>query len=103
MTNVADGSLGAPAPVVSVYAVTLFGNPLPADDTRYVPAAPPQFLLLTDPSANQIYRIDSGSPWTAGAPFNAGAISLNSLDLTTGISTPVVTGMKAPHGLLFVK
>jgi len=101
--SVADASLGAAAPVVKNLSVTLFGNPLPADDTRFVPAVAPQFLLLTDSSANQTYRIDSAAAWTAGNAFDAGAISLNSLNMATGIATPVVTGMKAPHGLLFVK
>jgi hypothetical protein len=101
--SVADASLGAPAPVASLLHVTLFGNPLPADDTRFVPAVAPQFLLVTDSSSNQIYRIDSAAAWAAGKAFDAGAISVNSLDMLTGIATPIVTGMKAPHGLLFVK
>jgi hypothetical protein len=101
--SVADASLGAPAPVVNVLHVTLYGNPLPADDTRFVPAVAPQFLLVTDPSANQTYRIDSAAAWTAGAAFDAGAISVNKLNMATGVATPIVTGMKAPHGLLFVK
>lgn len=101
-TNKADGSLGVASPAIEILGVTLFGNPLPADDVRYVPTAPPQFLLVTDPSANQIYKITAPAGWPVGGVFDAGALSVNSLNTVSGLATPIVTGMKAPHGMLFV-
>jgi hypothetical protein len=90
------------AQTVSQLPLTLYGNAWPVDDTRWAPASS-AFLLLTDTKSGLIYRIDKSGGYAAGSAYSAGQGTLLQDDLTTGAMTPIITGLAAPHGLLFVK
>jgi hypothetical protein len=75
------------------------------DDTVFARGSG-QRLLVADPVTNAIYALQG--PFQAGAAY--GAISdfnsVDSIDLTTGVSTSITDGLlpanASPHGLLFV-
>ncbi len=85
--------------VVSYLPLTLNGVSQQVDDTRFAPSAP-SFLLDADVPANLIYRIDGTFP--SGSAFSSGQTAVLQLNLSTGVFTPVVSGMQAPHGAVFV-
>lgn len=86
---------------VSVLPLTLYGNPWPVDDTRWAPSGN-SFMLLSDNPAHLIYRITAASGFAAGTAYSAGQGTVLQLDPSTGVLTPVYTGMSNPHGLIFV-
>ena len=72
------------------------------DDTAFVNSSQ-GFLLFADKGLNTVYKLQKsafapGSAYTAadGGPF------VGTLDLTSGMITPVVTGLKGPGGIVFV-
>jgi hypothetical protein len=72
------------------------------DDTAFVTSSE-GFLLFADKGLNAVYALRKkafapGTAYTAadGGPF------VGSLDLTTGIVTPIVTGLVGPGGMVFV-
>jgi hypothetical protein len=72
------------------------------DDTAFVTSSE-GFLLFADKGLNAVYKISKnafvpGTAYTAadGGPF------VGALDMTTGVVTPIVTGVKNPGGMLFV-
>jgi hypothetical protein len=83
----------------------LSGNaamPVETDDTAFVTSSQ-GFILFADKGLNTVFKLTRtgfvpGSAYTAadGGPF------VGSLDLTSGIVTPVVTGIKSPGGLVYV-
>ena len=84
--------------------MTLYGNPWPLDDTRWAPASGNSFILLSDPPAQLIYRIDTSTgSYIPSAAYSAGQGTLLQLNATTGVLTPVYVGMNNPHGLIFVQ
>lgn len=90
-----------PGPGQTLSFLPLAGGVEQIDDTRFVPTTS-TYLLVTDTSGNLIYRIDA--PFNPGDAFSAatsppGVIKLNT---TSGAFTQIASGMKAPHGLLFV-
>jgi hypothetical protein len=87
----------------SVLNVTLYGNPWPLDDTRWSPASGTSFMLVTDPAAQLIYRIDNSAGFPASTAFSAGQGTLLQLSTTTGVLTPIYVGMNNPHGIVFVQ
>ncbi|NPT61087.1 hypothetical protein [Paraburkholderia elongata] len=86
---------------VSVLPLTLYGNAWPVDDTRWAPSGN-SFMLLADNSAQLVYRIDATAGFTAGTAYSAGQGTLLQVNTSTGVMTPMFTGMKTPHGLIFV-
>ncbi|HEV3425053.1 MAG TPA: hypothetical protein VG105_15000 [Paraburkholderia sp.] len=86
---------------VSVLPLTLYGNSWPVDDTRWAPSGN-SFMLLADNTAQLIYRIDATAGFTAGTAYSAGQGTVLQVNTSTGVMTPVYTGMKTPHGLIFV-
>ena len=61
------------------------------------------FILFADKSLNTVYRLGKkafapGAAYTAadGGPF------VGTIDMTSGIITPIVTGLGNPGGLVFV-
>ncbi|MBC8752342.1 MULTISPECIES: hypothetical protein [Paraburkholderia] len=86
---------------VSVLPLTLYGNSWPVDDTRWAPSGN-SFMLLSDNTAQMIYRIDATAGFTAGTAYSAGQGTLLTVNTSTGAMTPVFTGMNTPHGLIFV-
>jgi hypothetical protein len=72
------------------------------DDTVFVNSNQ-GFILFADKALNKVYKLTTsafapGSIYTAadGGPF------VGTLDLTTGIITPIVTGLGNPGGMVFV-
>lgn len=72
------------------------------DDTAFVTSSE-GFLLFADKGLNAVYTLSKkafapGSAYTAadGGPF------VGTLDLTTGVVTPIVTGLIGPGGMVFV-
>lgn len=76
--------------------------PVEVDDTAFVTSTQ-GFILFADKGLNTVFLLKKkafvpGTAYTAadGGPF-AGTI-----DLTTGVITPIVTGLKGPGGMVFV-
>jgi hypothetical protein len=76
--------------------------PVETDDTAFVTSTE-GFLIFADKGLNTVYTLkrnafSPGSAFTAadGGPF------VGTLDLTTGVVTPVVTGLKNPGGMMYV-
>jgi hypothetical protein len=72
------------------------------DDTAFVTSTK-GFLIFTDKGLNNVYLLQKnafspGSAYTAadGGPF------VGTLNLTTGVITPIVTGLSNPGGMMFV-
>jgi len=72
------------------------------DDTAFVTSTE-GFILFADKGLNTVFKLTKnafapGTAYTAadGGPF------VGTLDLTTGIITPIVTGLKNPGGMMFV-
>ncbi len=72
------------------------GNP---DDTVY-PTATRGFIYLADTGANIVYRL-SATGLTPGSVYVDVGNEFGSLDLSTGVVTPVFQGV-SPHGAQFV-
>ncbi|MGA8220355.1 MAG: hypothetical protein WB780_01790 [Candidatus Acidiferrales bacterium] len=76
--------------------------PVETDDTAFVTSTE-GFLIFADKGLNTVYTLrrnafSPGSAFTAadGGPF------VGTLDLTTGVITPVVTGLSNPGGMMYV-
>ena len=72
------------------------------DDTAFVTSSE-GFILFADKGLDAVYKISKkafapGTAYTAadGGPF------VGTLDLTTGVITPIVTGLQNPGGMVFV-
>ena len=96
-------NLGASSQSVSVLPVTLYGNPWPLDDTRWSPASGSSFMLLSDPPAQLIYRINASGGFPASTAYSSGQGTVLQANTTTGVLTPIYVGMNNPHGLIFVQ
>jgi hypothetical protein len=72
------------------------------DDTVF-PTAPSGTILVVDTKGDTIYAVKSEAFQPGGAYSASDSDSiLGKVDLSTGLVTPIVTGMKTPHGALFV-
>jgi hypothetical protein len=76
--------------------------PVEVDDTAFVTSTE-GFILFADKKLNSVFALKKkafapGTAYTAadGGPF------VGTIDLTTGVITPVVTGLGSPGGLVFV-
>jgi hypothetical protein len=72
------------------------------DDTVF-PTAPSGTILVVDTKAGIVYAVtsDAFQPGGAYSASDSDGI-LGKVDLSTGLVTPIVTGMQSPHGALFV-
>ena len=84
---------------VSFLALSAAGAATAVDDTRFVPKSQ-TYAVLADTPQNLIYRIDGG--FSAGDAYSAGPTAFSKLNVASGVLTPVVSGMKAPHGFAFI-
>jgi hypothetical protein len=73
----------------------LVGQP---DDTVFASGGN-QVLLVADTGANTVYALTG--PFQAGGAYGSIGNSVASIDLTTGVSTPLFNGV-SPHGLLLL-
>jgi hypothetical protein len=84
---------------VSYLPITLAGGLTALDDTRFGPSGQ-TFMLFTDTPKNYVYRVDAA--FSSGSAFSSAPTQVASLNLSTGVLTPIVSGLGAPHGLSFV-
>jgi hypothetical protein len=91
---------GTSTQAASVLPLTLNSQPWQVDDTRFVPTGKAPFMLVTDTPTNTIYRVDGY--FNAGDAYSNGEGDVLKLNTTTGVMTPVVSGLGSAHGMLFV-
>jgi hypothetical protein len=84
---------------VSYLPLTLAGGLTAVDDTRYVPSGQ-TFMLFTDTPKNYAYRVDAA--FSQGNAYSSAPTQVTSLNTSTGVLTPIVSGLGAPHGMIFV-
>jgi len=94
-------NLGTGTQSATVLLVSSLGNPVQLDDIRWAPASS-SFMLLTDGSAQLVYKITPSNVFNPGTVYAAANGMLMVLDPNTGVLTPLYTGMKSPKGILFV-
>lgn len=72
------------------------------DDTAFVTSSE-GFILFADKGLNKVYKL-SKKAFAPGAAYTAadGGSFVGTIDMTTGIITPIVTGLTNPGGLVFV-
>ena len=72
------------------------------DDTAFVTSSQ-GFLLFSDKGLNTVFAL-SKKAFIPGAAYTAadGGSFVGTIDLTTGVITPIVTGLTNPGGLVFV-
>ena len=72
------------------------------DDTAFVTSTE-GFILFADKGLNTVYKL-SRNAFSPGTAFTAadGGPFVGTLDFTTGVVTPIVTGLKGPGGMMFV-
>ena len=72
------------------------------DDTVF-PTSPSGTIFVVDTQGNTVYAVksDAFQPGGAYSASDSDGI-LGKVDLSTGLVSPIVTGMKSPHGALFV-
>jgi hypothetical protein len=84
---------------VSYLPIALAGGLTAVDDTRFVPSGQ-TFMLVTDTPKNYVYRVDAA--FSPGSAFSSAPTQVASLNLSTGVLMPIVSGLGAPHGLIFL-
>jgi hypothetical protein len=72
------------------------------DDTVF-PTAPGGTIFVVDTKGDTVYVIKSDA-YQPGGAYSASDSDgiLGKVDLSTGLVTPIVTGMQSPHGALFI-
>ena len=72
------------------------------DDTAFVTSTE-GFILFADKGLNTVYKL-SKKAFVPGTAFTAadGGPFVGTLDLTTGVVTPIVTGLNGPGGMMYV-
>jgi hypothetical protein len=83
---------------VTYLPLTLGGALTAVDDTRYV-VRNKTLMLFTDTPKNYVYRVDGA--FNPGSAFTSGPVQVANLNLNTGVLTPIVSGLGAPHGMIF--
>ena len=67
------------------------------------PTTPSGTIYVVDTKGNTVYAVKSDAFQPGGAYSASDSDSiLGKVDLSTGLVTPIVTGMQTPHGALFV-
>jgi hypothetical protein len=77
------------------------GNPVQVDDTVF-PNTRKGTIYFTDTGANIVYALTSGS-FDTTAGYSCSGPSVGTVDLSTGVYVPVVTGLNGSHGAVFVQ
>jgi hypothetical protein len=72
------------------------------DDTNFATSTQ-GFILFADKKLNAVYKVTANA-FAPGTAYTAadGASLVGTIDMTTGLITPVVTGLGSPGGLVFV-
>lgn len=88
-----------PSQTVSFLPLLLAGGPTAVDDTRYAPSSP-TFMLFSDTTKNVVYRVDGA--FASGSPYSSAPTQEARLNSSTGVLTPIVSGLGHPNGMIFV-
>jgi hypothetical protein len=91
-------------PTVGQLILTTATGPTTIDDTAF-PAHANDFLLVSDVSANKVYRIDAPLfGFEPGKPYSASDTEgfVAGLNLDNGFLVPIATGFQSNRGMLFV-
>jgi hypothetical protein len=77
--------------------------PVETDDTNFVTSSD-GFILFADKGLNTVYKL-SRPGFVPGTAFTAadGGPFVGTLDISSGVITPIVTGLMGPGGLVFVQ
>jgi hypothetical protein len=77
-------------------------TPVEVDDTAFVTSSE-GYVLFADKSLNTVFTLKKKA-FAPGTAFTAanGAKMVGTVDLTSGVITPIVTGLGGPGGLIFV-
>ena len=77
-------------------------NQITVDDTVF-PTAPAGTIFVVDTGGNTVYAVKSNA-YQPGGAYSASDSDgiLGKVDLSTGLVTPIVSGMQTPHGALFI-
>jgi len=72
------------------------------DDTAFITSTE-GFILFADKGLNTVYKL-SRNAFSPGTAFTAadGGPFVGTVDFTTGVVTPIVTGLSGPGGMMFV-
>ncbi|HTC62250.1 MAG TPA: hypothetical protein VK709_05365 [Candidatus Saccharimonadales bacterium] len=72
------------------------------DDTAFITSSE-GFILFADKGLNTVYKL-SKKAFSPGTAFTAadGGPFVGTLDFTSGVVTPIVTGLSGPGGMMFV-
>lgn len=84
------------------YEATGGATPVEVDDTAFVTSSQ-GYILFADKKLNTVYKVTK-SAFAPGAAYTAadGGPFVGTIDMTTGVITPIVTGIQGPGGLIFV-
>jgi hypothetical protein len=84
------------------YLATTGVTPVEVDDTAFVTSTQ-GFILFADKKLNTVFALKKKA-FAPGTAYTAadGAQFVGTIDLTTGLITPIVTGLGNPGGLVFV-
>jgi hypothetical protein len=77
------------------------GNPVQVDDTIF-PSTSKGTIYFTDSGTNTIYALDSVS-FDTNVGYSSSGPSIGTVNLSTGLYTPIVTGLSSSHGATFVR
>ena len=92
---------GTPAQSVSELPLTdSGGNPVQVDDTVF-PSTSSGTIYFTDSGTNTIYALQSDS-FDINVGYSSSGPSIGTVNLSTGLYTPIVTGLTSSHGATFV-
>lgn len=96
---------GSASPVLGMLPITTAGGPTTLDDTVFAPEDPQAFLLFSDVGANVVYKLESATfGFEPGIAYSASDTAglVGTLDLDTGVVSPIVTGLVSARGMTFI-
>jgi hypothetical protein len=96
-------ALGSPnQTVLRLHLTNGSSKQITVDDTVF-PTSPSGTIFVVDTQGDKVYAVksDAFQPGGACSASDSDGI-LGKVDLSTGLVSPIVTGMKSPHGALFV-
>ena len=84
------------------YLASGVSTPVETDDTAFVTSSE-GFILFADKALNAVYKLSKHAfvPGTAYTAADGGPL-VGALDMTTGVITPIVSGLGNPGGMVFV-
>lgn len=93
---------GSPSQGALRLPLSTWGTSIEVDDTNFVTSSQ-GFILFADKGLNQVFKLNAPA-FAPGVAYTAadGAMMVGRLDMTTGVISPVVTGLPGPGGLVFV-